>query len=579
MADASSKIVPLAPASEALGRQIAHSSGRKRMDVLLSKENARSLIRALPTEDLYYLIKDVGLADAGLLVSMATPEQFQGFVDLEAWEPHPEGAQLQTDRVLEWLEVVRDADDEAYRPKLQSLDLEIIELILRGGLHIVDRREEEEAPRPPPRPGSEDLTWETTPCGNFYVAYTEPDTTEGKALRRMLDEIYAIDAFGAARLLSAVRVELDSELSEAALQVRTARMEDLGFPPLELALGLYARRDPKAELPAQPASPENVPGFQLAQLPAESFLQRAAGRVLGVGPRTHLDRALLYLCNMALVADRVPTHDDEAVRLTTARVHATLSLALEELSGGDEAVASGLLQERALKALFQVGFTLGLDLQAALKRALEGAGLGGEALASHFDEPERSGIEGLLQRRPVLARAVTEAHRRGWPGNPEAYLEEGEAPLGELPEGYLPFSSLAQLALGRQVVEMAGAAARLLGAGGALHLEAHEEDETSPALAARIATLLCARAAGREGGLAPLTPEEASRGLAALFAPDGALVLEPWRTLAAELTGEDEGARRMVARAFARLVAEVRPVYLAGDTPDPRFLPLLWLVD
>ncbi len=533
MAD-DSKIVPLGAATETMGRALARASSQRRMDVILSRENALGLVRALPTEDLYYLIKDVGLADAGLLASMATPAQYRGFMDLE-----------------------------------------IIELVLRAGLLIVDRREEEEAPRPPPRPGPESLTWETTSCYNFYIAYTEPDSVESKALRRMLEEIYAIDAFGASRLLSSVRVELDSELSETALQVRSARMEDMGFPPMERALEIYAHRDPSSELPAQPAPPETIPGFQLAQIADQSFLHRVSAKILGVGPRTHLDRGLLYLTNMALVADRVATHDDEGVREVTERVHATLSLALDHLAAGDEEVAAGILGSRALKSLFQVGFTLTLQLQHTLKRALSEAGLEDERRSAPFDEPERGAIDCLLARRPTLALGVLEAERRGWPGDPEAYLEEGEAPLGDLPEGQRAIASRADLALLERVIEGVVAAVGLLGPEGALH---HQEEE-APALAGRIATLLVARAAGHEGGLEALDLETARQGLAALFEPSGALVSPPWRALAQDLLAAHPGGQHLVARAFARFIAEARPVYLAGDRPDPRYLSVLWTQD
>ena len=40
----------------------------------------------LPVQELYYAIEEVGLADAGELVVLASPEQLQGFIDLDVWE-------------------------------------------------------------------------------------------------------------------------------------------------------------------------------------------------------------------------------------------------------------------------------------------------------------------------------------------------------------------------------------------------------------------------------------------------------------------------------------------------------------
>ncbi len=255
--DTNDRVVPLSAPVEAVGRSVHREVGLKRMRVILDRENAGELVRALPSEDLYFLVREIGLQDAAPLVALASPEQFQAFVDLDGWRREETGGHLVPERVLGWLAVGRQGGDEAHDAKLKALDLEVVELILKHGLEIIDIREEEEQPRPTTDPG--DHQWFKTPCGNFLIAYNLGEL-EGAELRRLVDDLYAEDAFGAARLLSAVRWELASEMEEHALRFRNGRLEDLGFPPAELAAALYAYVDPDAELPPSRRPPTRSPG-------------------------------------------------------------------------------------------------------------------------------------------------------------------------------------------------------------------------------------------------------------------------------------------------------------------------------
>jgi hypothetical protein len=50
---------------------------RKRLDLVLSDPQAADLVPRIPVEDLYYLVRGVGLADAGDVLRLASPEQLQ----------------------------------------------------------------------------------------------------------------------------------------------------------------------------------------------------------------------------------------------------------------------------------------------------------------------------------------------------------------------------------------------------------------------------------------------------------------------------------------------------------------------
>lgn len=560
-----------APA-EVLGRTLSRAVGRRRMDLILEKPEAEALVQALPSEDLYLLVKEVGLDDATALVGLASPEQFQAFVDLDAWEPGEGAEHLDRARVLAWLAASRAGGAPTHRARWASLDFEVMELVLREGLRIVDKREEEEAPRPPPRgPEGETLQWFDTPDGTFQVAFTAGGP-EGAELRRLLDDLYAENPFGAARLLSAIRWDLDSELEEHASRFRGGRLEDLGFPPPEVAASLYAAVDTEAPGPAQPRVVEPEAGFFLAEFRGGAFLDRAAEEVRGADARTQLDRSLMYLANQVMVADRVPPSEVDAVREAVGRMRAYLNLGLHHLAGGDPAVGGRILSETALKHVFQVGFTLTLRLRWRLDRLLDALGVEGPAFATRFDAPEREVLGALLFRRPRYGVALDAAENAGGAFT-DAGREAAEgAPTADTAEGVRPFATPEDLARVSTILGRAEAWGRAAKAAGLLELP---DPEGGPAsLAVRATTAALAALLGRPFSPAALPVEDAARALELALDADGAATDMLLEALTSGLAagGDRSAARPLAEEAAERLVAEAGPVVRAGASLDPALL-------
>ena len=64
---------------------LSEAPARQRLDALLARADALPLVRSLPAQDVYLLIRELGLADAAALVGHCSGEQLQAFVDLDAW--------------------------------------------------------------------------------------------------------------------------------------------------------------------------------------------------------------------------------------------------------------------------------------------------------------------------------------------------------------------------------------------------------------------------------------------------------------------------------------------------------------
>ncbi|MGZ6027923.1 MAG: DUF6178 family protein, partial [Myxococcaceae bacterium] len=91
-------------------QRIAGLPARARLDALLDSADAPELVRALPAEQLYATVAEVGLADASDLVQLASPEQVQALVDLGAWKKDA----LDPHGLLEWLRAARGDEPEDF---------------------------------------------------------------------------------------------------------------------------------------------------------------------------------------------------------------------------------------------------------------------------------------------------------------------------------------------------------------------------------------------------------------------------------------------------------------------------------
>lgn len=394
----------LAPAEIARHRaELARATGRRRLDLILDARNPQALVRALPADELYLTIRDVGLADASPLVGLASADQFKVFLDLDAWR----GGEFQSSRAMTWLRAARagSLDDPKaaarWARKLATLDRELLFLTLRSAVRVHDLEADED-------PHIESDRFMRTPENKFIVEFLV-DGAEYLAIKGILDDLQADDPFQTTRLLSAIRWELDSELSETALRWRTARLADLGIPSLEEALSWFAK--PPATPAEPPGAPARPPGFWIAAHPGSGLLDRAAGR-LSDDDRAGLEPQLMAAANAVVVADAVDPGDVEAVGRALAAARALIELGLELRAGADEGKAAEALAEVPLKRLFQEGFGRILALKWRVDRLHREHGIGTRDRPL-LDPPLGEGLAALSLRRPRFHPGL-EAERGLW---------------------------------------------------------------------------------------------------------------------------------------------------------------------
>lgn len=484
MAKDPEKALTVAELQEVRGA-LARASGKRRLDLILDARDPGALVRALPADELYFTIREIGLGDAVELVQLASAEQFKVILDLDAWRQ----GRFEPRRALPWLRAARvgalDDPRAAARlaRKMRALDPELRLLLLRDALVVHDLKVVED-------PHVESERTFRTADGAYLVEFLV-EGSEYLAIRGMIDDLEAEEPFQLSRLLAALTWELPSELEETALRWRTGRLADLGYPSLEEALSWYAR--PPARPAEAPGNPARAPGFFLAPLPEGSLLARAAAG-LPPGERLALELQLVGAGNAVMVADGVDPVDLDQVRAAVAGARAMVELGLAALAGGDEARAAEALGGTPVKRLFQEGFGRVLQLCWRAERLLKGGGAGSRR-APLLDAPLGEALTALSSRRPRYWPGL-ELPREAW-GTPAAAAAEGRRFLSE--------ADLARTAAALDLCEGLAAIALELG------LATAGAEGDAPRLSALYLTALANERLGRPFAPAPLPATDLPR--------------------------------------------------------------------
>ena len=254
------------------------------------------------------------------------------------------------------------------------------ELVVAGGIGDINTDEER-------------LTdWDHTFDDVFLIKFKNPEHAETIGL--FLELVCRLDNPLYASLMESVSGEVDIESEEECYHIKSGRLADLGFPPHDEALEIYSRINPATFTPGR--SKELLQAVEATTLPetfltGKTFLEKVILRADSELFRMELN----YLINTALVADEAHLTDMDEMRSVVERVYGYLNIALEYLSGGDETKGVAIITGEYLKRLFQLGFSLILDLKYKADR-----------LSEQSDYATGKALSGLKTARPRYYRGL-----------------------------------------------------------------------------------------------------------------------------------------------------------------------------
>lgn len=345
------------------------TSPSARLRELLKRRDIQHLVRTMPVPDLYNFVRQLGLADAGDLLSLASGEQLQQMTDLEVWTKD----RLATPRLMEWLEAIFVADPEKVAQRVGELDPEVILTLLLKHMVVFTNEGDEMSPEKEHEIARRDVI--PTPDDVFYVEISgEPDEVD--FIRRLLMEVYRQDVDLARSLLFRLLGQLPSQLEEAAYRIRQGRVEGLGFVDFYEALKIYQAlpkntplwprhtRGTGSDLQQVPLTPE------LAKARRGSFLATVLGEFQETYPRDGINRDLLHLANKVAAAELWDSGDEANAALALSRVHDHVSIGLEMMTDGDIQTGVELLRDVHVERIFRECQTALIVLQRRAEKGL-----------------------------------------------------------------------------------------------------------------------------------------------------------------------------------------------------------------
>lgn len=385
-----------------LGRfraRLARPRAAQRVDALLSSPDPEAAVAGLSIPELYFTIAEVGLADAYELVGLATPEQFQGCLDLSIWDRD----EIQDAGLMPWLAALTAAGFERFGQIWSQLDPELSALVLQRHARIYDKSLEEEPPEDSELPRFE------TPDRFFIIELTSERDEDVKLVHEIIENLYRFDMAVARHALMAARSELPSELEEMSYRWRSGRLADLGYVDFYDALEVFrpidmgsieigeGTHDRATEVEVD-RGPGNLPAPMLERVVGRAFLARALAHITDPDEITRLEAAMIILVNRVLSAARVRPGDEEAVVIATEHATSTLALGLEVISRGDPERAAQALRSIALTRLHRLGYTVTARL-ARLARQIA-------PRATTAGDPASAVLEAALMARPFFPRVL-----------------------------------------------------------------------------------------------------------------------------------------------------------------------------
>ena len=374
--------------------------GGQMHDFINLLSNAKAVIRGLPPEGIYEMIKEEGLRDSLPVLSMMSQNQLQYSFDLEWWHRDrfiPECA-------LEWIEFLDACENFSVLEWLQNEDFDQKVVLFQSLIKVFKDDEMTDSYE-----GVENLAHVS--LDGVYKIYFK--TEKNEALKRLLTLMRSEDQALYDSILEAVIWYPVSQTIERAYQSRLIRTAARGIPDFKEAMGIYSRPSPDAlKLPipeledfAYQGKFNIAPTYPLLLAGSVPFLKDVILRLGNSSRLNTISWEFVYLANKTMVADQAKPSDLEMRQESLQKVLGYINIGLELGACGDLAKGANLLRSTHVLSLFQTGYQQLMNIKWKTENFLKKNGSFLEWMLTEF---QKDLLAALLDRFPRVAEVEVE---------------------------------------------------------------------------------------------------------------------------------------------------------------------------
>jgi len=369
--------------------------GSMMQDFINLSPNAQAVIRGLPPEEMYQMIKETGLGESLPMLAMMSQNQLQYSFDLEWWRRDrfvPECA-------LEWIEFLDKCEDSSILEWLQNEDFDQKVVLFQSLIKVY--KDDEMTNSYEGVEGMPHLSLD-----GVYDIYFK--TEEYEALKRLLTLLRYADQALYQSFLEAVIWYPVTQTVEKAYQWRLTRTTERGIPDFEEAMGVYSQLSPDAlKLPvpeledfAYPGEFNIAPVYPLSLTSSVPFFKDIILRLDSPRRLNTICWELVYLANKTMVADQMEPFNLEMRKDSLKKVLGYINIGLELGASGDLEKGGKIIGRSRIQPLFQVGYHQLMSLRWKAENFLKENGSFSEWMLTEFHKDQ---LAALLGRFPRVA--------------------------------------------------------------------------------------------------------------------------------------------------------------------------------
>lgn len=372
----------------------------RRVEILLASPKAKELVGAMPDEDFFMTVKEVGPEDVIPLLQLASPVQWQHLLDLELWRKD----RVFLPQVERWLRILLSCGWDCVHRWLLSVDPDLLVTILKKEIRVFVR--EDDTPT-----ATKDMEPVWTLDDVYYVDFRNAAFKEIiQGILRILAE-EELNLYR--RVMEHIIWRIDSEVEEQAYHFRSARLEDHGIFPLEESISVYQyqpkerleayRRCDISELSARIPGETRAPHLPWKLAYGNDLIGEALRLMSHSAQVERVKMELASLGNQVLIADLKEIEGKETLVEALDKIKSYLTIGLQRLGTRDAHEAVFWLSRLPLRMIFRFGFS------ALLERSWRANHIWRERWSSPFrfrrpmlGFPWGEILEGLEDKRPMM---------------------------------------------------------------------------------------------------------------------------------------------------------------------------------